>query len=199
MWSSNQKRLTPNLKQLTLIPKPPELQPAPSPAASEPASTAESVGYPSTWRKELKLPRVVERERKKLSTATTSTCRTSTSYSSTSSTAPQTPSSDLPFLDDRLALLDEKLEVVENMFSARQQMFDLLSKESDLLNLDLRNQIERHGQSYQSPAEMTTTTLNHPRNADAAPPAPESIAPTGDSKDQTHSAVSWGNYLKKLW
>jgi len=197
MWSSNQKRLTPNLKQLTLVPKAPELQPAQSPAASDPASTTESVGHPSTWRKELKLTRVVERERKKLSTATTSSSCTSTSYSSTSSAAPRTPSSDLPFLDDRLALLDEKLEVVENMFLARQQMFELLDKKSNLLNLDLRKEIQRHSQSYQS-FEMATTN-NTLRDVDEAPPAPESIAPTGDSKDQTHSAAPWGNYLKKLW
>ncbi|WAQ87881.1 hypothetical protein PtA15_9A5 [Puccinia triticina] len=72
MWSSNNrtnsKRLTPNLKQLKLVAKVPESQPTQSPQGSDSSSTAESATSSSTWRKELRLTRVVERERKKLST-----------------------------------------------------------------------------------------------------------------------------------
>ncbi|KAI7943454.1 hypothetical protein MJO28_010982 [Puccinia striiformis f. sp. tritici] len=161
MWSSNNqsnpKRLTTNLKQLKLAYKAPEPQPAPPSAISDISSTAESSTNPSTWRKELKLTRVVERERKKLSTATASSCSTSTSYSSTSSRTPPTPS-DLPRLDDRLSMLDEKLEAVENMISARKQMFDVLGKDNDLLNLDLQREIKRNSQPPEpTSAEQTLT------------------------------------------
>ncbi|POW00105.1 hypothetical protein PSHT_13222 [Puccinia striiformis] len=161
MWSSNNqsnpKRLTTNLKQLKLAYKAPEPQPAPPSAISDISSTTESSTNPSTWRKELKLTRVVERERKKLSTATASSCSTSTSYSSTSSRTPPTPS-DLPRLDDRLSMLDEKLEAVENMISARKQMFDVLGKDNDLLNLDLQREIKRNSQPPEPPSEEQTLT-----------------------------------------
>jgi hypothetical protein len=190
MWTSNQKRPTPNLKQLKLKPKATDHNTNQPPQTLDSSSTTESSTNPSTWHKELKLTRVVERERKKLSTATASSCSTSTSYSTTSSRPPPTPS-DLPNLDDRLSQLDEKLEVVENMFSARQQMFELLGKDSDLLNLDLCKEMQRHSQSF-CPSQ----------NFDSIKSPEDTVDTVSDESKatETGAAIGWGDYFKKkLW
>ncbi|KAA1095995.1 hypothetical protein PGT21_000980 [Puccinia graminis f. sp. tritici] len=207
MWSSNNqtnKRLTPNLKQLKLVCKVPELQPPQCPPPSDPSSsTTESVTNPSTWRKELKLTRVVERERKKLSTATASSCSTTTSLSSSTSRVPPTPS-DLPRLDDRLSLLDEKLESVENMFSARKQMFELLGKDSDLLNIDLQKEIQRNSQSFQS-SRKTTAIIKPLQKTESSPPTSGAVETTEESNKESAQSTEinpeagWGGYFKKLW
>ncbi|PLW39943.1 hypothetical protein PCASD_06836 [Puccinia coronata f. sp. avenae] len=202
MWTSNQKRPTPNLKQLKLKPKATDHNTNQPPQTLDSSLTTESSTNPSTWRKELKLTRVVERERKKLSTATASSCSTSTSYSTTSSRPPPTPS-DLPNLDDRLSQFDEKLEVVENMFSARQQMFELLGKDSDLLNLDLCKEMQRHSQSFcpsqnfdsiKSPEDIVDTVSDESK---ATEPKVDESKADESNETETGAAIGWGDYFKK--
>ncbi|KAI9627749.1 hypothetical protein H4Q26_017186 [Puccinia striiformis f. sp. tritici PST-130] len=181
MWSSNNqsnpKRLTTNLKQLKLAYKAPEPQPAPPSAISDISATTESSTNPSTWRKELKLTRVVERERKKLSTATASSCSTSTSYSSTSLRTPPTPS-DLPRLDDRLSMLDEKLEAVENISRLRE--------------------IKRNSQPPEPPSEEQTLTQPSMETGTTQSATSESGGATDQSKEEVQKTCSHHALQSKL-
>ncbi|KAH9812679.1 hypothetical protein DFH28DRAFT_389531 [Melampsora americana] len=154
-----------------------------------------------SWRKEIKLARVVDRERKKLSTVTTSS---SGSDSQASSKIPQTPC-DLPVINGQLNLLEEKLDTVENRITSRQTLFDNLEKESTRLNIELQQELKTSSFSPNNSApevqptndgitgDSSTKPASTPSQAIADGPTVESGTP-----DPTTQAGGWTGYFK-LW
>ncbi|EGG01470.1 uncharacterized protein MELLADRAFT_117801 [Melampsora larici-populina 98AG31] len=199
MWASKPNQPT-NLRPLQLVKKlsPDRLRVdvtlTPLSPASQPTSPHQS------WRKEIKLTRVANRERKKLSTVTTSS---SGSDSQASSKIPQTPC-DLPVISGQLNLLEEKLETVENRITSRQTLFDNLEKDSTRLNIELQKELKTSSFSPNNPAtEVQPTNDEITEDTSTKPPAStlgqvivDGPSVASGAPDPTTQPAGWTGYFK---
>lgn len=201
MWASKPNQPA-HLRPLQLVKKlsPDKLRVdlplSPISPASQPTSPRQS------WRKEIKLTRVVNRERKKLSTVTTSS---SGSDSQASSKIPQTPC-DLPVINGQLNLFEERLDTVENRITSRQTLFDNLEKDSTRLNIELQKELKTSSFSPNNPTpevqpaneEITEDTSTEPLASTPGQVIAEEPSVESGTPDPTTQAGGWTGYFK-LW
>ncbi|KAG0144438.1 hypothetical protein CROQUDRAFT_659994 [Cronartium quercuum f. sp. fusiforme G11] len=184
MTSTQTHQASPQLRPLNLLAKVPSGKLRIDVTSPTPSATLISI-TPPPWQKEFKLTRVVNRERKKLSTVTLSS--NGSDSQSTCSRLPPTPS-DLPVLNGQLCILEEKFEVVSNRISSRHRLFENLEKNSSHLHLDLQkellNAIARENESNNQTDEDLSTK----------PSSPISNPKT----EAGNQANGWGGYFK-LW
>lgn len=210
MWSSASPNSNSRLKPLKLVNKmPPQKLRLDLPTTTSSSSPWLSMPSPS-WHKEFKLTKVVNRERKKLSTVTTS----SSASDSTSHTKLPTTPCDLPVIDNQLVLLAEKLDAVENRITSRQRLFDNLEKGSLQLNDDLQKQLLLNALSQRPQSSDGLSEIVQLASDDDAipPPMPKSASgasfetsnkPAQSTLESTSAVLTaqanaWAGYLK-IW
>ncbi|KAI8443468.1 hypothetical protein BY996DRAFT_8245762 [Phakopsora pachyrhizi] len=216
MWSSNSNITTTSKRSTTDQPMSLEsITGAISVTINSTAAAATSTSTttsPETWRKDLKLGRVVNRDRKKLSTVTISSSSSGTTDSNLSIREPLTPPPDLPLLDGQLSKLEEKFEVVENQIVARKRMFDNLDKDSAFLNDELQktlsseknksptyhispiqpDQMERSkSEAYIKQDKKRLSSLSERRSS--------TLGDVTNSLEQPAANTGWGDYIKSFW